>query len=450
MSPQGNILFIPHRSKCIDVFLRVAVELKNRSFEPIFILPGFMDSNQTGNFLSSCGIRYEYVNFPIVFSEPFTFWLRLAFAYRKICIHLLDKYKPVLVVFVDDSSGFRAFLQKIAATKKIKTTVLQWTVESSTKKVDEDYYRSKWLAKYRRSDRLFDKILNSMNLSLLKVWYLKQLKKRFYDNSILKLCGFDFSRDIDCLGGGTSDFFIVVSKHAKEQFASQGIDENKMKVLGTPLFDEYADILGLGKREIDKEMRERLNIDNNKPLITFGTQPLDQKDLLTEQKYIKSVKDIIIQLLEYGDNCNIILKLHPAESPAYYESQLKDLIKYIRITNSVDTKKLIYVSKIYITACSSTATAAIAFGVPVITYNFWDTENFLFSYYKFFGGTLHAESIEEVREFIRKLLCEDKELVLRLKENQAIVKRDKLILDGDCTMRIADFCQGMINGNRSC
>lgn len=440
---ETRVLFVTYRAKCIDHFLKVATALKEKEIESVFILPNFKDKNEAGQFIGFLGINYMYIDIPQAFREPFTFWLRQARIYERISEQILNKYNPKLIIFVDTCLGFRAFFQKVAAERKIKTAVLQWYIPASNQAY-KNLEKKKWMDRYTNGDiGIFNKVLHFLSFSSEGAWRFSQVKN-YYDKFILNLMGYEFSDNTYYPGSG-SDFFITMNEDSKKHFLSQGINEEKIVVLGSPSFDEYWEIMHSDLSILDREIRASLNINNEKPIITFGTQPLEKKGFLSQDEYMESVREIIKLLLNYKEKFNIIIKLHPADLIDEYNVKLSSFTNFIKIVKDVDLKKLIYISKIYISSFSASSMDAIIFGIPVITYNFWRKDDILMDYFKSFGGTLHAQSLDELQAFIQKLVKNDQALYLQLKKEQENIRHSRFILDGGCTSRIVDFCHSIIN-----
>ena len=151
-----------------------------------------------------------------------------------------------------------------------------------------------------------------------------------------------------------SDVVSVWGESYKKTLVKLGNKENKIKITGNPLWDHIQDF------KINKNIIFDMGLEENKKIILLATTsiPFDVRDRMTYAtiKTIKKLKD-----------CQLIIKLHPEESPDFYHKLIKKYgIKAKIIEDLGLLPSLIKISEVVLISDSTVGLEALLYNKPLI------------------------------------------------------------------------------------
>jgi CDP-glycerol glycerophosphotransferase (TagB/SpsB family) len=170
---------------------------------------------------------------------------------------------------------------------------------------------------------------------------------------------------------GDATKVCVWSEHQKVVFKERGGVSEKLVITGSPMHDL---IFQKNMKKFDRiknKVGELLNINGNKEIILFATQPLFKDRVCTYEEQ-RMLTELIVRAVSNFDEYVLVIKLHPRESLeeyAYLEKHpLKNRFRVVE-DKDVDLYDLIQASRIVITQWSTVGLDAMLFGKDVTTVN---------------------------------------------------------------------------------
>jgi len=163
----------------------------------------------------------------------------------------------------------------------------------------------------------------------------------------------------------TADIWFLMGGALKQQLIENGVNTDRIHVVGMPKFDSIPDLLGVNRSPILKGF----GFQERKKYILFSMQyPADQ-DRSTIIDRLEMLDAVLEEISDIPETI-ILLKPHPSSNP-------KEIISYknhsnsqcIIVNKSTNIYKLIVISDLVITAFSTTALEAMIFQKPVIIVN---------------------------------------------------------------------------------
>jgi len=228
---------------------------------------------------------------------------------------------------------------------------------------------------------------------------------------------------------------LVAGKHAREVFSKWGVEKDKIRITGLPIFDELLTKLK-DKSNIEKKIRNELSINPKLHIITYLTQSrsgrFGPRERLNE---IRTVYNVIKRI----DDVFLIIKIHPTEGDTeVYSNVAKELglERYAIIKNEMSLDDLLLSSKIAITKTSTTGFNALAAGCNLIVVDFHD-KKFINNFFVEPGVAFTATNPEELYNNIRRILIENgEELTNRSQKVNKFLEKHFYKLDRKSTERI--------------
>ncbi|MDB4037927.1 hypothetical protein N9519_02660 [Candidatus Thioglobus sp.] len=358
------------------------------------------DYKRTIELLESMNVNYEIVksinpvdDYLYVSKNKFTKYfhtLYIELKLKRIGATLLKKIKPSVVVVGADKREFERLVIRKAKKLNIKTVCLQWSLGPITEKsLIENKYET------LISDHNFDKnpsliYVALSKLSLIYRWILG-VNTKVYAN---------------CYGGGDADVLAVMGKGSKRFFIEQGIPEKKIRIVGNALIERQS--IDNKKFTADEAMLASIGLSKASKFLLYCTGYLKtgyynytKKEDLLHQRTIK-----IKELLKINDNFLVVVKLHPKENLSEFD-ELKTISNRVLLIQDVDVNFLLPYCELLFTRQSTTVIYALSFKKPVLTHNVPPMP--MGSYYKDIGGTLHADSLDEIKKYTKLILGDDQD-----------------------------------------
>lgn len=414
-----NIFVVPHYIGSLKYFDKLYDPLKKNNVEIIYII-------RNKEMLEYCKKNNKKFNYLTI--NPYSKVLNLAYPiilknFRERVLNLAKKFQPKLIIQSNDISDYNAIIVKVAESLNIKTMVLQWAITAPE------------LLYFRKSKLKNRKIYKKKGfLRYLTQKFMKSIKKIQFP--IYKILRVDSSYK-PSLGQGDSDSLGVINRYSKELFIRQGIDEEKIKILGHLDYDDVLKIKNKSKEKIKKKYK----ISDKERYITYFSQPFYTKDInyLKLEEQIDYIKNIIKKIEDFYQELNIsyliFIKIHPAEQRRDYK-EIEDL-NNIRLFKNANFNELIYFSDFCISQNSSVLQSAIVLKKPIIALNTLNLIEIKIGA-KILGIRKLAETWEEFREFL--LLIENDGY-----QKEEFFDYDKVLADGKCYKRTIELVMDLIS-----
>jgi len=204
----------------------------------------------------------------------------------------------------------------------------------------------------------------------------------------------------------TSSKIAAWGEYSKSFLVKHGVPEKKVEITGYVMGNEDKE------RNTKKDICDALKLDSKKKIILFAGHTRGRVFAynLGRRKVIMELFKAISEL----DNCQLIIKKHPAQTDRLPESlvtQLKPPRTRVvsaqkDIVKNVDIRDLIKASDLVITQFSTAALDAMMQGKPVITINFEYKEDLI--PYASNGGAVGVYTPKELVPKIKDLLTNEK------------------------------------------
>lgn len=178
----------------------------------------------------------------------------------------------------------------------------------------------------------------------------------------------------------SADKIAAYGKITKDWFLSQGVEENRIVITGSPRFDKY-----YTKTDPDlKKIREKLGLEHAKKTVTLLLQhnniPTHFANVHLRECEFKSLCKMVVEAIEEIPWAQLLIKLHPGDGKAgLHKKIIKELSrKPILIVQHFDLFKILHVSDLVITYSSTAALEAMILGKPVVAVAFKGKPNSIF------------------------------------------------------------------------
>jgi len=340
---------------------------------------------------------------------------------------MLTRIKPSIIVVAADKRELERLVIRKAKELKIKTICLQWSLGPiSEKALIENKYET-LLADYKHD------VNKSSNLhkTLSK---LSLIYRRFL--------GLNTKVFANCYGGGDADILAVMGRGSKDFFIKQGVSQKKIRILGNALVE----------RQI---IKQGLSLDRSDVLNKVGLKKAD-KFILYCTGYLKpgyfkytkkgdlffERKKKIIELLNATEGFYIVVKLHPREILSEFEN-LNSISSRVIVIKDIDVNLILPFCELLFTRQSTTVIYALSYTKPVLTHDVPSMP--MGSYYKDIGGTIHADSIEEIGRYANLILSKDSEIHMLIEEKRKNFMFSHLNIDENLNERPGDILPAVEN-----
>jgi hypothetical protein len=424
-------------------FYKLAVALNNQKYKN-HITPIILTSNETiaksalNDDIETKFFKPFYNNFkniPYINISPFFAFCRdliLFKLYKKELGHIVSNIKPDWIILPSDTS-YNEYI--ILANMGIKSLIVQFTMDSTCVPELVNYMRLLTLGRrFSFTERVADNLLRrfpayNCRFAALKGPYngspLKHLVLKLH--KILPHC--------ERKGCGKSTYLALNGEAFKEIFAEYGVDKSKLIVTGNPEDDQMAVLLSQ-KHKIKQQVKDYFKTDD-KGLVTFFLQPMDNFPHYGKYDYITGIKMILRILGRYQSKISVTVKCHPKTDKRKYRFFEKEFgCKVIGEETGISNEELILSSKFVITMSSTVGFHAFAAGVPLISFNFG---MLIPDHLKHTGGSIHCTSVEEIEYAIKELMKENSPLRQGAMEKDKKAAQKYMMPDGKCVDRIFDL-----------
>jgi glycosyltransferase involved in cell wall biosynthesis len=331
---------------------------------------------------------------------------------------IISPLKPKAVLFTDDHIFPEAYLVRAANELNIPTLLVQWAFTLPQKYYDQ-----------RRANKI-KQVENNSNGPTSTFAGLASTTRSKVRRWLSQRLGVSF-QFVHSFGGGESKHIAVSGEAFADQFAQQGVSPDRIIVTGSPEHDLLYDRKKDAKAsEVKMRIRSDFGLDRG-PLVVFSTQPLVHFGILSEKERKYQMSVLAESVLKRKDT-SFIVTLHPREEIQEYHF-LRKYGKRLSVCKGYDLIRLIDACDIYVSQFSSTILMAMAWGKPVMTFNFANIGSA--SYFAGLGGSLHVTKPEDLADAVYQLLT-DRPLKQRLLNEQREIVHRYMKFDGKAIDRI--------------
>lgn len=237
-------------------------------------------------------------------------------------------------------------------------------------------------------------------------------------------------------GHGKSSKIALFGESIKNSLIEEGISSDKLEVTGNPKFDNLTEFKG--KKE---SLRKKWNIPQKKKIVVVLTQWFVEAGTWTVEQRELFISIIVEAILPFGDNVQLILKLHPAyEKKEDYLKILENFSISPVIFDLEPIHEIISISDVIISVSSTSALEAMALQKPVLIINLFQEKGPLFFRY---SGAIYTEKKEQINSALKKLIYSPDRIWDKCKVEKFLYQQAYLI-DGNASKRIADLIVNMV------
>ena len=341
----------------------------------------------------------------------------------KDAVDLLEKLSPDLILLTNTQEHIQRSTLIAAKFKKIPSVVI--------KAETEGIFSNENNVVFKRISMLFLKPSPSwpiLGILILKKYYfifktLKKIGKKLFPilsyliKDMIKLSK-SFSIELQ---NDDADLYLVSNQDWLNYSKKLGINQNKIKIIGSVTFDEEFDkILKLNK------------VINLQFEILFLTSPLAEHGIWSFSQRDNAVIKIISSIKNNIGDHNLKIKIHPtSETLEHYKKIINPISSEIKLYQKGDVTKLINEADIVIALGDSTALYTVALlKKPLILMNLFNNDWF-FGKQKFVNN---CKSIEEMAKHLK-----NKDYFKNEKDYNIFI--DKFIpkFDGKCSEKAANY-----------
>lgn len=230
----------------------------------------------------------------------------------------------------------------------------------------------------------------------------------------------------------STDYLFVAGEAAKERYVASGTPEEKIFITGNPT---YNNLLKRNAPNDRKKICARFNINADKKLVVWTTQPIKEREMLAEamSNAINDLKSV-----------QFIIKPHPSEFPAnLYIKMLKEkVLENAIIAEDVDLYELLNAADCVLTSFSATGLEAMMLDKPVISINLTGEPDRM--PYAESGAALGVYHEDELAPAIMNALTDDDVRDKLKMGRESFVERYNYRMDGRAAERVLDLFDEMI------
>ena len=369
-------------------------------------------------------------------------WRMRSHWHRELTFH-----SPAAVLVTEDRLFDIAWLVREANKLNIPTYLISWCLAMPQRYYDEMRTRTRELERNKgRSDDPPNSYQLVRKLLGIPYTFYRASRRRIFRwgrQRVLEMLGLSFHFPYT-YGGGESRRFTVTGEALIEQFEHQGVSRDKMVVTGDPQYDD------LYLRKLNAEpsaTKSRICSEMGLPIGTlavYTTQHHVKYGYLTADEHRRHTSIVIESVLNLNDSI-LIIKIHPKEELEEYAfvSRYGSRVAVCKDYNLID---LVEACDVFISQLSSTILLPIAWGKPVLSFNFTDVP--AGNFFGELGGTLHVSDPDEFQNALLSLI-KDEDVRKHLSIDQQRVTSQYMKFDGNITQRIVSLIERDIHSSRS-
>lgn len=216
--------------------------------------------------------------------------------------------------------------------------------------------------------------------------------------------------------------FAVMSDYAKDNIIKRGLLESSIVITGQPAFDYL-----ITKQYDDRYFLEKYNLDLNKKIVTYMSQPLPERE---------NVLRTIINSVSKLKDTQLIIKLHPNEDGIIHKLISEEMDYKFTIIKDELASEIMHLSDVVITISSTTGIEAALMGKKVLSINLTNNPDFI--PFNVMGIGQIAYSQNEADIILKTYLDES----CQVDKTQSTKERFKA--DGNSAQRIVDLIKSLV------
>jgi len=234
------------------------------------------------------------------------------------------------------------------------------------------------------------------------------------------------------IAGGFATKVAASSDRAKQALLTIGVVSGKeIVVVGRPEYDGLYRYRERGP-DLRSEICAGLGIDGGKKILLYALAHFAEHKIWTWERHWRET-EFLLETLNTLENVQVVISLPAA-------CRFEDYVGLARKYNAVVSRdrgitELIPICDVFFAGTSST-TVVLAIGCekPAVVAEFYGFE--YSSSYEFGGGTVVVREREELLPLLQRLMTDEK-FYVSLANGQKEVAREWILLDGQCSRRIA-------------
>lgn len=336
----AKILITANAKNRAKVFVPIADKLAEMNIEITFVSLDSIHHQQASPVLKKS--RHTFLEFPIeadsnIFNTDRNARFKILKETVQAVRELLDAIKPTVILLGAASYVEDVFIEE-ATRRGIKTVLMQDGL-----RIEQDTCLA---GKIRAS--LTGAICNIVNEWTRALYGVGYFFSPFNTNRVDKILLF---------GNGVRDQYLL-----------NGIRQEKLAVVGNPMYDSAAPLPG----GFAEKIRGFLGINEFKPVLLFGMQCFNEHDILSIEDEIEIVVNLVEMFRDLSD-VELIIKLHPDNNYEMYRRRFVELNPPENVHLSSDEfspHEFLGVASAFMTVYSTMALESLVHNVPVITLDY--------------------------------------------------------------------------------
>ncbi|MCX6709857.1 MAG: UDP-N-acetylglucosamine 2-epimerase, partial [Candidatus Woesearchaeota archaeon] len=234
--------------------------------------------------------------------------------------------------------------------------------------------------------------------------------------------------DIPLFSKTNVDAMAIYGEETRDILVRHGNSQNKIHITGSLQLDYLK-----ARRRNSYAALEKIGINRKKKVIVFFSQPLPENEMIPAfHSLFEAAKSM--------PEVQLVIKLHPAESPALAERIMHETGSNAIIVKNVGLAEILGISSAAITISSTTFLDALASDKPLIVLNLAgeDTLPCVND-----GAAIGVYKKENILPSIRKILYDKKTIKNLSLKRKSAVKKYAYRIDGMASKRIAELAENL-------
>jgi len=200
------------------------------------------------------------------------------------------------------------------------------------------------------------------------------------------------------MGGGDSDILCLPNDNMKNHYISNGINEDKIKVVGDISYDLLYKSCNI-KENIKNSILKKYDMDKSKNILMISLPQLAEHKILSWDEHWIEINFLMENLNKL--NQNILISLHPKmnlDNYKFLEKKYNCRILEEKLIN------VLPISDIFIATYSSTVLWSVLCGIKTIVVDFY---NFKYVMYDFLESIVKVEDKKKLFSILNKTLINE-------------------------------------------
>jgi hypothetical protein len=239
------------------------------------------------------------------------------------------------------------------------------------------------------------------------------------------------------LGGGDAACMAVENEQLRRMFLEQGVPAEKMIVTGKPSSDR---IFSEVQQTSPEQIRSELGLQAGERMLLLSVPHLGEHGLVPWEEHWRNTEFLFATLAQVAagqTNLRVVLSLHPKSNLEDYQP-LAD--RYGALLARQRIYQLLPACQLFVSNYSGAVMVAAGLGKPTVVIDFYGLN---YTYFDQEPGMIVLRDQARLAPTLEKLLSSPADYQ-KLASAQAGRAADWLVLDGQCTQRVAGLLEGLI------